>query len=210
MARAPKILTKEDIQRAQKRTRSNLAASRYLHVSYPHYRKYALLFKNEDGVTLFEAHKNQEGKGIAKFNPNGLNEPPLLDILEGRVPLDHFDSKRIKERIIFEALIEEKCAHCGFSEKRVHDTKVPIILNHKDGNRKNWLVENLEFLCYNCAFLYATSPITENQIERMEDYVDKSDEEFDWEMDEATVQHLKDLGLYEEEKRPGDEYISRI
>jgi len=81
MPRAPKILTKEDIQRAQLRTRSNLAAARYLHVSYPHYRKYALLFKNEDGVTLFEAHKNQEGKGIAKFNPNGINEPPLLDIL---------------------------------------------------------------------------------------------------------------------------------
>jgi len=83
-------------------------------------------------------------------------------------------------------------------------------LNHKDGNRKNWLVENLEFLCYNCAFLYATSPITEEQLDRMEDYVDKSDEEFTWEMDEATVEHLKNLGLYEEEKRPGDEYISRL
>ena len=34
MARPSKILTKEDIIRAQKVTRSNMAAARYLHVSY--------------------------------------------------------------------------------------------------------------------------------------------------------------------------------
>ena len=34
MPRPTKILTKEDIIRAQKVTRSNMAAARYLHVSY--------------------------------------------------------------------------------------------------------------------------------------------------------------------------------
>ena len=43
----------------------------------------------------------------------------------------------------------------------------------------------------------------------MEDYVDKDGEQFTWEMDEHMIEHLKDLGLYEEEKRPGEEYISR-
>ena len=82
------------------------------------------------------------------------------------------------------------------------------ILNHKDGNKKNFQLDNLEFLCYNHAFLYATSPISDEQIEKMEDYIDKNGEDFDWELDEHHIEHLKELGLYEEEK-PGEEFISR-
>jgi len=210
MPRPAKILTKEDILRAHKMTRSNKAAARYLHVSYPHYRKYAKLFKeDESGKTLFELHKNQAGKGIPKHLTNGGKEPPLMDLIEGRVPIEHFDAKKVKLRIIQECLIEEKCTQCGFSERRVTDTKIPIILNHKDGNKRNYHLDNLEFLCYNCAFLYAASPITDKEVERMEDYVEKDGEDFDWEMDDYMKEHLKDLGLYEEEKRPGDEFISR-
>ena len=208
MGRPSKILSKDDLLRAMKMTRSNRAAARYLHVSYNHYKKYALLYKNEDGITLLEAHKNQAGKGIPKFLSGKGKEPPIMDLIEGRVPVEHFDPKKIKQRIIFEALIEEKCAKCGFNERRVIDQKVPLVLNHKDGNKKNFQLDNLEFLCYNHAFLYATSPITDEQIEKMEDYIDKNGEDFDWELDEHHIEHLKELGLYDEEK-PGEEYISR-
>lgn len=211
MPRPPKILTKEDILRAQKMTRSNKAAARYLHVSYPHYKKYAKLFKDEEsGQTLLEFHMNQAGKGIPKHLTSGGKEPPLMDLIEGRIPIEHFDAKKVKLRIIQECLVEEKCSQCGFAERRVTDTKIPIILNHKDGNKRNYHLDNLEFLCYNCAFLYAASPITDKEVERMEDYVDKDGQDFDWEMDEHMKEHLKDLGLYEEEKRPGDEFISRL
>lgn len=204
-----KILTKEDILRAMKMTRSNLAASRYLHVSYNHYKKYAKMYKNDDGVTLLEAHKNQSGVGIPKFALKGSSQIPLMDLLEGRVPIEHFKAKEIKERLIFEGMIEEKCNSCGFSERRIKDTKVPVILNFIDGNKKNWHLDNLEFLCYNCSFLYAASPIEEKQAEAMEDYVKTKKDEPDWELDEHHIEHLKELGLYEEEK-PGDEYISRL
>lgn len=212
MARAAKILTKEDILRAQTMTRSNFAAARYLNVSYNHYKKYAKLYKDEEtGKTLLELHMNQEGKGIPKFLTAGGKEPPLLDLLEGRIPAEHFDPQKIKRRIIFEALIEEKCARCGFSERRVLDTKVPIVLHHKDGNKRNWHLDNLEFMCYNCSFLYAVSPITEQQVEAMEDYVDKNVEDVTWELDEHHIEHLKELGLWDQDNsyRPGDEYISR-
>jgi len=208
MGRPSKILSKDDLLRAMKMTRSNRAAARYLHVSYNHYKKYAKVYKNEDGITLLEVHKNQAGKGIPKFLSGKGKEPPIMDLIEGRVPVEHFDPKKIKQRIIFEALIEEKCAKCGFSERRVLDQKVPLVLNHKDGNKKNFQLDNLEFLCYNHAFLYATSPISDEQIEKMEDYIDKNGEDFDWELDEHHIEHLKELGLYEEEK-PGEEYISR-
>lgn len=209
MGRAAKILSKEDCLRAMKMTRSNRAAARYLHVSYNHYKKYAKMYKNEDGISLLEAHKNQSGKGIPKFLSAGGKEPPLMDLIEGRVPVEHFDPKKIKQRILFEALIEEKCNKCGFQERRVTDTKVPLILHHKDGNLKNFQLDNLEFLCYNCGFLYGVSPITEKQVEKMEDYVEKHGEEFDWELDQHHIEHLKELGLYDEDK-PGDEYISRL
>ena len=210
MGRPAKILKKEDIQRAMKMTRSNRAAARYLHVSFTHYKKYAKTYSDEQtGSSLFELHKNQAGKGIPKFLSNGGKEPPIMDLIEGRVPVEHFDPKKIKQRLIFEALIEEKCAYCGFSERRVLDTKVPLVLNHKDGNKKNWNLDNLEFLCYNHAFLYATSPITEKQVEAMEDYVDRNVKEVNWELDEHHIEHLKELGLYQEEEKPGEKYISR-
>jgi hypothetical protein len=210
MGRPAKILKKEDILRAMKTTRSNRAAARYLHVSFTHYKKYAKTYKDEEtGSTLYELHKNQAGKGIPKFLSNGGKEPPIMDLIEGRVPVEHFDPKKIKQRIVFEALIEEKCSHCGFSERRVIDTKVPIMLHHKDGNKKNWNLDNIHFLCYNCSFLYATSPITDEQVEAAEDYLDKNIEQIDWELDEHHIEHLKELGLYQEEEKPGEKYISR-
>ena len=209
MARPSKILSKEDILRAQKMTRSNMAAARYLHVSYNHYKKYAKMYKNDEGVTLLDSHMNQQGKGIPKFLTNGGKEPPLIDLIEGRIPVEHFDASKIKQRLIFEGMIEEVCSNCGFSERRVTDTKVPVILNFKDGNKKNYHLDNLEFLCYNCSFLYAVSPIEEKQAEAMEDYVKRDEKEFKWELDNHHIEHLKELGLYDDEK-PGEEYISKL
>ena len=208
MARPSKIIPKEDILRAQKVTRSNMAAARYLHVSYNHYKKYAKMYKNDDGITLLEAHKNQEGKGIPKFALAGKDKIPLMDLLEGRVPIEHFDARKIKQRHLFEGMMEEVCTKCGFAERRITDAKVPVILNFKDGNKKNWHLENLEFLCYNCSFLYGESPIEEKQAEAMEDYVKTKEHEPDWEMDHHHIEHLKELGLYDDED-DGSEYISR-
>ena len=212
MARPSKILPKEDILRAQKMTRSNMAAARYLHVSYNHYKKYAKMYKNEDGVTLLEAHMNQAGEGIPKFALAGGKEIPLMDLLEGKVPIEHFDPRKIKARLLSEAKLVEVCDRCGFAERRVTDQKIPVILNFKDGNKKNWHLDNLEFLCYNCSFLYAASPIEEKRAEAMEDYVKTRDDEPDWELDSHHIEHLKELGLYDDnsEKEDGSEFISRL
>ncbi len=209
MARPSKIITKEDILRAQKVTRSNMAAARYLHVSYNHYKKYAKMYKDEDGVTLLEVHKNQAGEGIPKFAVSGNKEIPLMDLLEGKVPIEHFDPRKIKARLLSEGKLVEICSSCGFSERRITDQKIPVILNFKDGNKKNWHLDNLEFLCYNCSYLYAASPIDEKRAEAMEDYVKTKKDEPEWDLDEHHIEHLKELGLYQEEEKPGEKYISR-
>ena len=43
----------------------------------------------------------------------------------------------------------------------------------------------------------------------MEDYVKTKVDEPDWEMNQAHIEHLRELGLYDEEE-DGSEYISRL
>lgn len=207
MPRAARILSKEDILRAMKHTRSNRAAARYLAVTYFHYRQYAQLYKEGDR-TLYEIHANPSGKGIPKLQRGVSHEPPLMDILEGRIPTEHYTPLKLKERIIYSGLIEEKCGRCGFRERRLLDSKIPLILHHKNRDRKDFRLENLEFLCYNCSFLYSVSPISEKQVIQMEEFIDLRVKDFDWELDEYQKEHLKELGLYTETK-PGEEFISK-
>ena len=54
------VLTKKMIEDAQSQTKSNMAAARWLGVSYLTYRKYAKIYG------LFEGHLNQSGIGIKK------------------------------------------------------------------------------------------------------------------------------------------------
>jgi len=208
-----KIISKEMIQRAMKHTKSNMSAARYLGCSYPHYKQYAKLYKNEEGKTLFEAHLNRQGRGISKHLYKKKDLTPIMDILEGRVDIANYSPKDIKNRLIHESLVAEECNSCGFNERRVVDYKVPLILNFSDGNAKNWKLENLEMLCYNCYFLNVGNVWSENQLQQMEDHNQKNkfnnDPTPDWEMDEAHIEHLKGLGLWDEEE-DGEEYISTI
>lgn len=59
-------LTKGRILWAIQQTKSITKASELCGVSYITFRKYARLYKNDEGLSLFEEHKNQCGKGISK------------------------------------------------------------------------------------------------------------------------------------------------
>jgi hypothetical protein len=50
----------------------------------------------------------------------------------------------------------EKCMKCGWDEKHPVTGKVPIELEHKDGNSENNNINNLELLCPNCHSLTPT------------------------------------------------------
>ena len=214
------IFTKDDILRAQKHTLSNRAAARYLGVSYNTYKKYAQLFvDNETGKTLFEKHLNPQGKGIKKHlggygKPKKNIKAPLEDVLEGRIDISHYTIDILKARLIQEGFLLEECNCCGFNERRVIDYKVPLVLNFKDKNKKNWKRDNLEFLCYNCYFLNIGNIWSDNQLKQMEDYTindntfNKDDEPI-WDLDDTHIEHLKELGLWDS-KEDGNEFIDRI
>ncbi len=202
-----KPLSKEQIVAATNKTLSNRAAARYLNVSYQHFKKWAKLYKNDKGETLFDAHKNQSGKGIPKFLKGQGKEPALLDIIEGRVDASSFSPDKIKYRLITEGHLLEECSNCGFKERRVVDYKIPLILHFKDKNKQNYRKENIELLCYNCYFLTVGDIFNDKQIKGLEDHKPVNNSEVDWELDDYQKQRLEELGLGDE---PEDDYISRI
>ena len=65
---AAKPISKDMCLTAMDKTKSVKAAARYLNCSYHHLKRYMKLYVDEEsGKTLFDLHKNQQGKGIPKF-----------------------------------------------------------------------------------------------------------------------------------------------
>jgi len=207
-----KPLGKEMIVAAMNKTKSNRAAARYLNVSYQHYKKWAKQYDaTEDGYpNLFEQHKNQSGKGIPKFLNNGKSDFAVIDIIEGRLDPSSFNPQKVKYRLIEEGYLAEECSQCGFNERRVNDYKIPIILNFKDRNKQHYRLDNLEMLCYNCYFLFQGDIFSDKQLQGLEDHKPINQSEVDWEMDEYTLQRLKELGLGDQEEDDGLDIISRL
>jgi len=196
----PKPITKEQILASMAKTKSNMAAARYLNCSYVHYKKWAKLYESKTHDNLFEQHKNQSGVGIPKFLRVGGKEPALMDIIEGRANASSFTPDKIKYRLITEGYLDEKCSMCGFEERRVLDYKMPLLLNFKDDNKKNYKLDNIELLCYNHYFLNVGDIFTNKQIEGIEDHKPVNQGKVEWEVDEYHLQRLKELGLGENDK----------
>jgi hypothetical protein len=208
-----KPLSKEMIIAAMGKTKSNRAAARYLNVSYIHYKGWAKFYKEEEGgISLFEKHKNQSGKGIPKFLSNGKKDPALLDVIEGRIDPSHFNPQKIKYRLLQEGYLKEECSRCGFHERRVLDYKMPLLMHFKDNNKQHYKLDNLEMLCYNCFFLYYGDVFSEKDLEQLEDHksVNSTTDAVNLELDDYHLQRLKELGLYDSPKDENDDPYSLV
>ena len=195
---AAKPISKDMCLTAMDKTKSVKAAARYLNCSYHHLKRYMKLYVDEEtGKTLFDKHKNQQGKGIPKFLKASGKEPSLIDIIEGKINPSSFSPEKLKYRLTTEGYLEECCGNCGFTEHRVTDHKVPLILHFKDKNKLNYNLSNIEFLCYNCYFLFIGEVFSERDIKKLEDNksVTKTTDAVDMQLDDYHLQRLRDLGL---------------
>jgi hypothetical protein len=208
----PKPFTKDQILNAMDKTLSVRAAARYLNCSYQHLKKWMKEYKDEDGITLFDKHKNPHGKGIPKFlsNKNGFKskEPPILDIMEGRVDASSFNPDKLKYRAVEAGLMKEECTRCGFHERRVLDNKIPLMLHFNDGVSSHWGGDNVNLLCYNCYFLYYGSVFTEKELDQLEGHtsVTIKTAENKMDMDPYHIARLKELGMYYDKDEDDDPY----
>ena len=133
--------------------------------------------------------------------------PAVLDIIEGRVDPSHFDAAKIKDKLVADGYLEECCSNCGFSERRVLDYRVPLLMHFKDGSKKNYKLDNVELLCYNCYFLQVGNIFSDRQIQGLEEHKTVNESKVDWEIDDYHIQRLKELGLEDNNEL---DLISRI
>ena len=206
---AAKNLTRQDIERAQKHTKSNKAAAKFLGCGYNTYMLYAKMYIDETtGKTLFEQHLNPSGKGIPKWGNNG-RDIPITEILNGTAPRHSYDATKLKSALLAEQKLINHCYKCGFCEERVIDYKIPLLLNYKDKNDKNWQLDNLELLCYNCYFINVGDVFTSKQLKGIEDgYTTTPISETDWELDEEYKRQIEEAELQELEGVDLSNYIA--
>ena len=149
--RGSRGLTLQQIKEAMANSKSNRGAARYLNVHYSTFKKYAKMYFDEDGISLFDKHLNERGKGISKGYGANSGGMKLEDIFAGKYP--NYPAHRYKHRLVRIGYLKEECAICGFSERRLQDYKVPLLLDYIDGNPQNKALENVRLLCYNCYYL---------------------------------------------------------
>ncbi|MEI6409519.1 MAG: HNH endonuclease signature motif containing protein [Bacteroidota bacterium] len=86
---------------------------------------------------------NQAGLGLNKKMP----KVPLDEIIiENKHP--HFQTFKLKKRLILEGVKSNQCESCGISEWQ--GKPIEMELHHLDGNRFNHQIQNLLILCPNC------------------------------------------------------------
>lgn len=161
-------LTRQDIERAVKNTKSNSQAARYCGVSISTYKKYAMMYNDENGNNYYTSHNNQSSLGIRKTKVVEEKIGLLTDVLTGKIPATNYIPRELKRKIIAEGFLEEKCSCCGFNEQRVYDRKVPLLMTFRDGDKKNWNLDNLELLCFNCYYLRVGEVFSKKQLDAIE------------------------------------------
>ena len=140
-----KPILESQIKAAQEKSKSAFEAARTLGISYNTYKKYAKLYG------IFEDLKNPYGIGIEKAKRIKNKKYHIDDLIAGkhvRYPLHKF-----KNKLFDSGYVPKVCGSCGFSEERVTDGKMPLLIDFLDGNLNNRNLDNIRPLCYNCFFL---------------------------------------------------------
>jgi len=222
-------VSEEDIRRSMENATNCGDAAAFLGISYASFRKYASRYKDHlTGKTLFEIQKEKhisakkdvvQIKSKVRRNWNKLlkeNQKPTKQRIV-----------RLKSILIEKEKLKDKCNRCGFNHKRQEDSKAPLMLYFKNGNKRDWRLDNLELVCYNCAFLYNLDFFKDSMLSTIEstpldsEAYKKELQEFT-QLDDFYMDYMKELGVNLDETTPesfipktsiediGNEFIDRL
>ena len=94
-----------------------------------------------------------KGKGWSKGDK--LPFKPKIPLAEILVEDSSFQSYKLKARLFKVGMKNQKCEICGWSKKSA-DGRIPLELDHINGNHRDNRLENLRVLCPNCHSLQPT------------------------------------------------------
>ena len=80
---------------------------------------------------------------------------PAIDIEKILIKNSFVQSYKLKKRLFKEGLKKPKCEDCGWAIK-TEDGRLPLELDHINGDRHDNRIENLRILCPNCHSLKPT------------------------------------------------------
>mgnify|MGYP003338290944 FL=1 len=163
--------TEEDIRRAMSHTRSNAEAARFLNVGVTTYRKYAKKYTDPlTGKDLWEMHLNISSKGIPKKWNTGELKGDLDKMLTEKQLNNPKRLGMLKALLMKDGRLGYCCSTCGYSEKRLTDMKMPLMIMFRNGIRTDWRIENLKWICYNCAFNLGLDYFSNRMIREIESH----------------------------------------
>lgn len=194
-------LTEQQVRDAMANSRSNKEAARWLGITDITYKKYANSYIDEaTGKTLFALHMNQSGKGMPKNWTGGKWKKSLDEMLVENQPINSKRIARLKELLMIDGRLGYQCSACKYAEKRLTDMKVPLLLNFKNNIKSDWRIENLQWLCYNCHFLFVGDIFSNKMLQKVEAlplHTEGMKDEVQevYQLDDFYYEHLKKLGL---------------
>jgi len=193
--------TEEDIRRAMAHTRSNAEAARFLQVCVTTYQKYAKMYVDElTGKTLWHLHMNIPSKGIPKKWNTGQLKGDLDKMLTEKQLNNPKRLGVLKALLMKDGRLGYCCSACGYSERRLTDMKQPLMLAFNNGIRTDWRIQNLKWVCYNCAFVLGLDYFSNRMIRDMESHSDNTEQHREeiqsfYQLDDFYMEHLDKLGL---------------
>lgn len=136
--------TKELLEEAVKNSTSIAGVLRFFGLkmaggNYTHISRKIISFGLD--TSHFTGRAHNKGK-------EALNKSVPKDYLRAWSKDKSVNTDKIKKRLFRDGLKKRACERCGKIKWEGED--IPLAVHHKDGNRWNNLLNNLEVLCYNC------------------------------------------------------------
>jgi hypothetical protein len=152
---------------------SNRDAAKYLNVSWARFRKYATLYTNAEfghktyfqlftdrsnklkGARLIQLKELKRKKAWGEWYKNNI----INKLNSNNLDVKHYTQKKLKEFLFIHNIIPARCACCGYAERNMATGKVPLLIDHINNDWKDFRIDNLQMLCYNCFAQLVGNPL---------------------------------------------------